>query len=258
LKHVVYPSYYTGKAALKRYYVTAMLRWSAKRANRIVTVSEYTKSDLVESFGVSPDRITAIPLGPGAVKPGVAGSPPVETPYFLFVGRLRPHKNLPRLVDAYVAYRQQSETAVALVIAGGDHDGAADDLQSRVPAEFVNDVHILGRVDEQTLARLYANALAFVFPSLYEGFGLPPLEAMGYGTPVIASDRTAVPEVVGDGGVFVDPEQLEDISSALEEVATSPALRGELSRAAGERFSKFSWERTARETLSVYQQLLET
>jgi glycosyltransferase involved in cell wall biosynthesis len=257
LKYVHFPSYFRGLGSLKHRYITAMIRQSARTADHVLTVSEHTRSDIVTEFDIESKDVTVVPHGPGGVQTDINGSPPVDGSYLFFVGSLRPHKNLAALVDAYNELQNRADgTYAKLAIAGAEYGDSLTELRDRISAPYRNDVEFLGRVDDDTLARLYAHATAFVYPSLYEGFGLPPLEAMGYGTPVIASNRTSIPEVVGDAGIYVDPTDTTALADALEHVLTSEATRDRLRERGRQRYQEFSWERTARETLAVYERLL--
>lgn len=256
LKYVHFPSYFRGLGTLKHRYITSMIRRSVRSADHVLAVSDHARSDIVSEFGVDGEKITVVPHGPGGVQTTDKPSP-IDGRYLFFVGSLRPHKNLEKLVDAYIKLRSRTgEAAAKLIIAGAEYGDSLTELRERIPEPYRNDVEFLGRVDDETLATLYAHATAFVYPSLYEGFGLPPLEAMAHGTPVIASDRTSIPEVVGDAGVYIDPTDESDLANALERVLTSSSLRNRLRERGQKRYQKFSWERTARETLAVYERLL--
>lgn len=257
LKYVHFPSYFRGLGTLKHRYITSMIRQSVRSADHVLAVSDHARSDIVSKFGIDGGKITVVPHGPGGIQTTTEESSPIDGPYLFFVGSLRPHKNLDTLVDAYIELRSRTgETTAKLAIAGAEYGDSLTELRERIPKPYQNDVEFLGRVDDETLATLYAHATAFVYPSLYEGFGLPPLEAMAHGTPVIASNRTSIPEVVGDAGVYIDPTDKNDLADALERVLTSQSLRERLREKGQQRYQEFSWERTARETLAVYEQLL--
>ena len=259
LKYVHFPSYFQGLGRLKHRYITAMIRRSVRAADHVLAVSEHARSDIISEFGIDGENITVIPHGPGGAQAKIQGSSPVNEPYLFFVGSLRPHKNLATLIDAYNELRSRNkEIHAKLAIAGAEYGDSLAELQERIPEPYREDVKFLGRVDDNTLAQLYADATAFVYPSLYEGFGLPPLEAMGHGTPVIASDRTSIPEVVGDAGVYIDPMDASSLADCLERVLTSESLRTDLRKRGQQRYREFSWKRTACETLAVYRKLLSS
>lgn len=257
LKYVHFPSYFRGLGSLKHRYITAMIRRSARTADHVLTVSEHTRSDIVTEFDVESENVTVVPHGPGGARTDIDGSSPVDGSYLFFVGSLRPHKNLATLVDAYNELRSRGDgTNVKLAIAGAEYGDSLAELRDRISVPYRKDVEFLGRVDDDTLARLYAHATAFVYPSLYEGFGLPPLEAMGHGTPVIVSNRTSIPEVVDDAGIYIDPTDTSALADALERVLTSESTRDCLRKRGRRRYQEFSWERTASETLAVYEKLI--
>lgn len=238
-----------------------LVPWSVRRAARVVTVSDYTARDLVRRYGVGPDRLRVIPLG---VRPELAAPPPdrvrdvlarhdLAPGYVLSLGRLNARKNLRRLVQAYAAARAGGGVDVPLVLAGRADHGAAS-LLADLRLDGARTVRWLGLVPEADLAALYAGAGCFVYPSLFEGFGLPVLEAMACGCPVISSDRTSLPEVVGKAGVLVDPEDVQALAAAIGRVLHDPALAATLREGGLARSRELTWERTARLTLAAYEE----
>jgi glycosyltransferase involved in cell wall biosynthesis len=252
LKHVKIPGLFDGFSRIKRAYVTKMIARSVMEADHIITVSEHTKSDLIDHYGITGSNVSVVPLGPGDVRPDIEGDPPVSPPYLLFVGMVLRHKNVHVLVEAFNEYRRRTDSTVDLVIAGSPSEEYLDELTEAIDPAYQESVHFLGYVPDDTLARLYKHATAFVFPSLYEGFGIPPLEAMGYGTPVIASDRASIPEVVGDAGEYFDASDPSELADVLIRVLSSETRRAELAEAGYKRFNEFTWKRTATETLDIY------
>jgi len=244
-----------GKGRLKRAYIKRAIARSVRVADHVITVSKSTKADIVAEFGVDPSDVSVVPLGPGGGLRAVTGDPPVEGQYVLFVGAVRRHKNVETLVDAYQRYRNRTDAELSLVVAGRTQSGYQPELERAIAEEFRADVHFLGHVSDDTVATLYEHAAVFVFPSLYEGFGLPPLEAMGYGTPVIASDRASIPEVVGDAGMYVDPEDSVDLVTKLATVLENEDIQADLRERGYDRYEEFSWERTASETLDIYREV---
>ncbi|PYM65005.1 MAG: glycosyltransferase family 1 protein [Candidatus Rokuibacteriota bacterium] len=241
-------------------YAHVMLRLAAWRAARLIAVSESTRRDLETRLRASPGKIRVIPNG---VDPAFRALPdgvlPTETlaalglrtPYFLFVGNPLPHKNLPRLLDAFAGL---PPALGSLVLAGIPrraqltltHDCARRGLDARVT--------ILAPVPAATMPALYQGALALVSPSLWEGFGLPALEAMACGTPVLAADRGALPEVVGDAGLLVDPTSVDALREAMYTLAVQPSLRAALRVAGPARARAFSWRHVAEATIAVYRE----
>jgi alpha-1,3-rhamnosyl/mannosyltransferase len=172
--------------------------------------------------------------------------------YVLYFGSNKPHKNLPRLVEAFARWHTESRESQIRLVVAGQWDVRYPEAKQR--AEDLNaPVLFIGSVDDAALPALYSSATAFVFPSLYEGFGLPPLEAMACGVPVVCSNAASLPEVVGDAALLVNPRAAEEIAAAITRVLTDAALRDELRAKSLVRASQFSWERTARATLRVYE-----
>ena len=248
-----------------RILLNTLVPLSARRAAAVITGSEATKRDLVEFYGLSPDRVFVTPYGvDSAYRPigraealhGLAGRYSLPEPYLLCVGVLHPRKNLARLVRAY--NRIALDIPHRLVIVGKE-GWASKDLQQAAAACPPDRAPVFtGYVPDADLPLLYSAADAFLYPSLYEGFGLPPLEAMACGTPVIASSASCIPEVVGDAGILVDPTSEEAIATAIRKVALDPGLRRELAAAGLRQAAQFTWERTAQATLRVYEAVVKT
>jgi glycosyltransferase involved in cell wall biosynthesis len=228
---------------------------SLRRARRILAISESVKRDIVRFFPSAGPKVTSIPLGvdPELFSPGELGPRTAdEPPFVLAVASAAPHKNVDGLLRAFaLATHGMPELRLRLV---GMRTPTTESLGRLAEALGVGDrVEFTGRVEDAALAELYRRAAVMVFPSRYEGFGLPALEAMACGCPVIASNRASVPEVVGDAAVQVDPDDVEAMAAALRRVLGSAALRDDLrcrglARAAGMR-----WDLTAERTLAVYQ-----
>ena len=224
----------------------ALMPASLKQANEIICVSESTRRDLQADYPGASERATVIPLA--------ATYHPVETDtserYFFFVGTLEPRKNLPRLLQAFAIASEQFTEPCRLYIAGAR--GWKSDIDTLL-GQFTaaNNVVVLDYIDDDTLHHKLAGAIALCLPSLYEGFGLPALEAMQYGTPVIGGNVSSIPEVVGQGGLLVDPLSVEAIASALVQLANDPAQREDLSHKARQQAGTFSWGRAAADTLHL-------
>jgi glycosyltransferase involved in cell wall biosynthesis len=238
----------------------AFYRRCALSATAIITDSEFSAGEIRAAYGVEPSRITVVPLGVNrshAKTPdATTGDLPagVRPPFLLHVGDLHERRNLPTVVKALLDARRLGGplSSLTLVMAGVDH-GVGDGLMEQAArGGAAGSVVRLGRVDEEQLWTMYRKAAALVYPSLYEGFGLPLLEAMACGTPVIAARAASIPEVVGSAGVLVDPMDVARWTEAIARVITDPDLRDSLKDQGLERAALYSWERTARSTIEVY------
>jgi glycosyltransferase involved in cell wall biosynthesis len=229
----------------------------AKKVRHIIAVSEYTKQALIEKLRVPPEKITVVlngidarfrPREPGEIlqvrkRLGIG-----PEPYVLCVGSLEPRKNLGRLLEAWSQIQAELPRDIQLVIAGAKGKlGVFSNAQFRLPSR----VHLTGYVGDEYLPALYSGALSTAYPSLYEGFGLPPLEAMACGSPVLTSNVTSLPEVVGDAAVLVDPLQTSSIGQGLVALIGNERLRESLRQKGLAWVKRFSWDRTAAETWQV-------
>ena len=228
-----------------------------KDADQIVTVSRATAGAIVEEFKVDPGKLSVIT--PGASR---ALFPPdkkqlfeleINQPYFLFVGTLEPRKNLENLLTAYANLPESVKAQALLVIAGGKGWGGVDLKRTVARLDMGKFVRLLGYVDEQTLSALYANAIFIAMPSLYEGFGLPLVEGMAYGKPVLTSNISSMPEVAGDAGVFVEPQDVGAITSGLEQMITHPELRKKLGARAKKNAVRYNWNESVRQLVAVFE-----
>lgn len=223
-----------------------------RRARALPCISAATQHDLEARFPAAIGKTQAIPLAADVAfgEPVAApGHPELTRPYVLAVGTLEPRKNLSRLLDAWLALPQPLRAAHELALVG---PRGWDDAEIVAKAQAAG-ARLLGKVSDEELRALYAGAAVFAYPSLYEGFGLPVLEAMAAGAPVITSNVSSLPEVAGDAALLIDPRSTQALAGALEQVLSDPALAARLRAAAGPRAAQFSWERTARETLAVLQ-----
>jgi glycosyltransferase involved in cell wall biosynthesis len=215
------------------------------RARVILTVSEAMRREIIDYFVLPPEKVRAVPLAANPRFHPVPPTSPAPEPFFLFVATLEPRKNVEGLIEAWRESRP--DTHADLVIAGRSRA----DFQEIPPAEGL---HFLGEVPDQQLPRLYSDALAFVYPTHYEGFGLPVLEAMQCGCPVITSRDPAVTEV--SGGAAIHAGDTQEIAEAMRALAANPRLRNVLRGCGLERARYFSWERTARATHEIYEEVL--
>jgi len=253
----------------QRWYLEWSTRHNARRAAAILADSQATRADLIRHYGTDPDRIVvAYPgldptLAPVQDPQRIAQTLArygIRRPYLLYLGTLQPRKNLVRLVEAFARLRfrlgPSGEGGLHLVLAGR-RGWLYEDLFRRVRTlGLEGQVLFPGYVDDADKAALLSGALAFVFPSLYEGFGFPVLEAQACGTPVICSDRSSLPEVAGNAALLVDPTDVEALVTALYRVATEPKLRATLVERGRTNTRRFSWDACARTVLEVMGQVL--
>jgi len=239
------------------------VRRSARRATRILSLSEHTRRDIIETYRIDAEKVSAIPLAAAGHFRPVADNRElqrvrhkygIDGDYILCVGSIQPRKNVARLIRAYALLRGNfSADKLPKLVLVGKCAWLYDETLRTLEKTGVKDTSVVtGYVPESDLPALYSGALCFVYPSYFEGFGLPPLEAMKCGTPVIVGNRTSLPEVVGDAALSVDPFDIEAIAAAITRLMNNSALRDELSVRGQERARMFSWQHTARETLKVY------
>jgi glycosyltransferase involved in cell wall biosynthesis len=230
---------------------TAQARDAAERAGVLIAVSEFTKTQVVSLLGVEASRVAVVRHGIRPLAyPRRAGQPREKV--VLNVGAIQIRKNVARLVEAFEAL----ENEWRLVLAGSFGYGA-DRIRARIESSPARDrISVLGYVEPDELAAWYARAAIFAFPSLDEGFGMPVLEAMAGGAPVLTSNRSALPEVAGDAAILVDPEDTEALIGALRNMAADEGLRQDMAARGLARSRLFTWEKAARETWDVYQELL--
>jgi glycosyltransferase involved in cell wall biosynthesis len=239
------------------------VRRTARRASHLITSSEYSRRDIIETYRVSPERVTVTPIAaPRHFAPvdaleieRVRARYKIEGDYILAVGSIQPRKNLERLLAAYADLLRARPHAKLprLVLVGKRAWLYEETVRSVNLLGLGNNVIFTGYVDERDLPPLYSGALCFVYPSYFEGFGLPPLEAMKCGAPVITGNRTSLPEVVGDAGLMVDPFDKEAIAGAIARLIDDAALRESLRERGLERARLFDWRETARLTLKAYE-----
>ncbi len=252
-----YPEYLPSPAMRLIFEVTTRL--ALRTAGHILTLSEASRQDLVTLYRVDPARISVTPL---AADPRFRPAHPdaidslkrrlgLPDRYVLYVGINKPHKNLTRLVEAWAQVEKQSATDCHLVLAGRE-DPRYPQAREHAAALGLERVLFLGAVAEVDLPALYSGAELFVFPSLYEGFGLPVVEAMACGTPVACSNVSSLPEVADDAALLFDPHTPEAIAAAIHQVLRDAGLRAALRQRSLEQAGHFSWERTARLTLEAY------
>jgi glycosyltransferase involved in cell wall biosynthesis len=250
---------------LKKKFGQFLSFWKTRRdvqeADRVIAVSQHTAHDVIEHFKIDKERVKVVYHGVGdEFRPDVPGESIVEikkkyqisTPkYILWVGTLEPRKNLPTLIEAYSKLKS-IHSEYTLVLGGGLGWQYQDILNMAL--SLGNRIQITGYLPQRDLIPLYAGASLFVYPSLYEGFGMPLLEAMASGVPIVASRTSSIPEVIGDAGVLVDPLRISDIREAILKLLQDSSLRSSFREKGIQRAKEFTWERAAQETLKIYQE----
>jgi glycosyltransferase involved in cell wall biosynthesis len=250
--------------ARQRSWLKRLVRESAKRADHIITVSEYSKRDLVQTYGVSPEKVTVtyegagenfLPLDREKAREHLARKYGINGEFILYLGRLQARKNLARLVEAYDRVRK-SGLPHKLVLAG-KQDSLFEPVLSRIrELNLENDIFLPGYVQAEDVPTFFNAAKVFAYISCYEGFGLPIMEAMACGTPVVTSRGSSLEEVAGDGALLVDPMDEVSIAEALTRVLSDAELRHRLGQAGLARSRQFSFKNAARQTIGVYERVM--
>ncbi|WP_292460183.1 glycosyltransferase family 1 protein [Methanothermococcus sp.] len=273
---LLYPkTHKKSKVLMHRYYFPLVL----KKSDKIISISHHTKQDLIKHFKISEDKIKVIHLAANenykplkeneinkildetegfvarnSLRSFLKQKYNLNYPFILYVGTLEPRKNIPTLLKALYKLKKQG-IKHKLVITGKKGWKYKSIFETIEKLNLQKDVIFTGYVPDEDLPALYNAAVLFVYPSLYEGFGLPPLEAMACGTPVITSNTSSLPEVVGDAGIMVNPYDVDELANKMYEVLTNDGLREELSKKGLERAKLFSWKKCAEETLKVYEEV---
>ena len=257
--HLMFPEYLPNRFA--HAYARTFMTLAAKRSARILTVSEASKRDILHFFHVPASKVEVIynaiddrfdrePEADDVLR--VRQRYQLNDPFLLYAGNIKPHKNVDRVIEAFARLKKRGFEQLKLLIIG-DEISKSPQLRRAVHRHQLHKhVRFLGFVPDATLAVLYRLADVFVFPSLYEGFGLPPLEAMASGTPVVTSNVSSLPEVVGDAALLIDPRDSEAIAGAVERILTDEGLRRSLAQKGLARAHEFSWERSVRRIRDVY------
>lgn len=249
---------------LKHFAGSLVMRHAALHAKHIITVSEFSKKDICDYYHLTEDRVSVTYEAAHAYgepeknnvpqeKDSIMKAFSIQKPYVLYVGNAYPHKNIEVLLDAAEQTMKQKPNAVTYqIVLVGKRDYFYQRLYEDVQRRGLQD-HIVftGFVTDEQLGGLYRYATAYVFPSLYEGFGLPPLEAMQYGVPVISSNQSCMPEILGDAALMVDPHSVSDILQAIDRVFNDQDLRVQLSQKGKQQVARYSWERMMQETRAI-------
>jgi glycosyltransferase involved in cell wall biosynthesis len=260
--HLMFPQYLPNRFALA--YARTSIAMAAKRATRILTVSESSKRDILRFVDIPADKIDVIynayderfgiePLEEDVVR--VAERYQLRDEFVLYAGNVKPHKNLTRLIEAFHIVRKRGLDHLKLILIGDQISRYAELRRAVHRHQLHKYVRFFGYVPEETLAVMYRLAGVFVFPSLYEGFGLPPLEAMASGTPVVTSSVSSLPEVAGDAALLVDPYDPTAIADGIYKVLTDETVRRSMRQKGVARAQQFSWEDSVRRVRRIYDQV---
>jgi glycosyltransferase involved in cell wall biosynthesis len=256
------PQTFTRRGSLQ---MKLTVRSTAKKAARIATVSEYSRQDLLRTYKLPPEKVVVTYNGVESrftFQPNSADEAErirrrfgIDRDYILAVGSLQPRKNLVRLIRVYARLRAEQEKFKHQLVIVGRQLWLADEIFDEVKKQpWAEDVILTGYVADEDLPALYRAAAAFVYPSIFEGFGLPPLEAMACGTPVITSNTSSLPEVVGDAAVLIDPYDEQKLANALLRIVNDELLRVRLRKQGIEQVKKFTWRAAAEKTLQLYRE----
>jgi glycosyltransferase involved in cell wall biosynthesis len=260
--HLMFPQYLPNRMALT--YARVSIGMASRRATRVLTVSESSKRDILRFVDIPAEKIDVIynayderfgiePREEDVVR--VRERYQLQDPFVLYAGNVKPHKNLERLIEAFDLVRARGFDQLKLVLIGDEISKYAALRRAVHSHQLHKYVRFLGYLPEATLAAMYRLAGVFVFPSLYEGFGLPPLEAMASGTPVVTSNVSSLPEVAGGAAILVDPYDPVSIADGIARILGDPALRADLRQKGLARAKEFSWETSVRRVREIYQEV---
>jgi len=247
-------------------YARPVLKAAARKADHIITVSEFSKAQIVERLGVPASKVSAIasgvngeflPIDREQALSVVSPALDIDRPYLLYVGNLKRHKNVATLLEAFTLLREWQDIPQRLLILGDDPRGKRELAEQCRRLGIADRVAFVPHVRQELLPKIYAAADALVMPSRLEGFGLPVLEAMACGTPVVCSRAASLPEVGGDAAVYFDPHSPEELADAIEQVLDSRELRASLSAKGLARAKQFTWDKSVEKHVAIYQAVLE-
>jgi len=242
----------------------ALTNRAIKKSKLIICISDHIRQVVKERYPVSDDRLEVVHLGVSDAFQDLEKTKcyelvkkqyGIEKPYFLYSGRWEPRKNIVRIIKAFAQFKQETQSDIQLVFSGERTWSAEEAFKAIRDHKLENEVVDLGKSPVEELPFLYSGAVALVYPSLWEGFGLPIVEGMAAGIPVITSNNSSMAEIGADAALLVDPESIESIAQAMHDVATEPQLHESLCQKGLERAKQFSWRRTAEKTLAIYERM---
>jgi glycosyltransferase involved in cell wall biosynthesis len=265
IRYICYRGFLAGKSPFKIFYLRAIIKKGLSKATKVIAVSNYTKKELIDHLALDEKKIVVIPEAPNPAlnaplnqkkQKEVLKSYSIRKPYFLFLGEKRPHKNVEGVVKAFKTYKENYDVRdTKLVVTGSFYSNYRDYLKIANSPDISDNIIFTDFVPDDHLQALYVQASIFIFVSFYEGFGLPILEAMQLGTPVITSNISSMPEVAGDAALLVDPYNSDEIANAMFQIMDSDDLRSDLIQKGYARSQAFSWEKTASQTIEVYREV---
>jgi len=251
LHWLIYPQFFDG---VKNFYLKKMLEATARRSAKILTLSESSKKDIVNIFNITPEKISITYCGSENVNlkncRGEGPFAPIDK-YILFVGQFHKRKNIPTLIKAFELAKKRLNIPHKLYLVGRPGDDYENIVKLREKSACVGDIKIIGYILDKELALVYNNADIFIYPSLYEGFGLPVIEAMALGAPVIASNVSSIPEAGGDGALYFNPQNADELADKMEILIKDDAKRRELIAKGLKQAEKFTWDEVGRRTLKA-------
>ena len=246
---------------LSRVLESYQMPYAVSTSDAVVASSKATAEAVKKEFGINSDKLSVVTLGAtipqDLLNTDLLGALDADQPYFLFVGTIEPRKNLSRLLTAYSQLPDSIKDQAMLVIAGGKGWGDINITEKMTSLNLLNHVKLLGYVDEPTLSALYSNTQFLAMPSLYEGFGLPLVEAMSYGAPVLTANNSSMIEVAGNAGLLVDALDVKSIADGLKKMITNNELRKRLAKNAKLNASRFSWDDSAIKLIKVFEKAIE-
>ena len=257
----IHPEFYPPTVRLR---LNSLINNAIKYAKHIICVSQHVMESVIEHYGISQERMSVVHNGIGKNFRPVESSEysrilsryDIKDDYMLFVGRFEPRKNITRILEAFNIYRHEVDNKTKLVLAGNKtwSRKEVDETISRL--DLASHILEIGHVDNDDLPALYSGTKAFIFPSLWEGFGIPVIEAMACGAPVLTSNLSALPEIAGNAALLVDPYSVTDIAAGMQRIVGETSLRSQLRQRGLVRAQEFSWQKTAQETFTVYNKLV--